>query len=161
MRYFAYGANTHHGQMARRCPGARYRGCAALPGYELIFRGCADLRPAPGQVVQGAIWDIDETHLLALDRYEGYPTFYGRERLTVEYEGCPVSAIVYLMQPGRSVVPPTASYLQALAEGYAACQLPKEQLTAAATRTYAEYDGERVYRSRQWGETPRPVSLGG
>jgi gamma-glutamylcyclotransferase (GGCT)/AIG2-like uncharacterized protein YtfP len=145
--------------MDHRCPGARYGGCATLPDYELIFRGVADLRPAPGRAVQGAIWDLDETHLLALDRFEGYPTLYGRELVTVQHEGRRVSAVVYLMQPGRRVAPPTASYLDTLAAGYAACQLPMEQLQAGVIRTYAEHDGETAYSSRQWGGSV--VSLGG
>lgn len=160
MRYFAYGANTNRRQMVHRCPGALYLGLATLTGYELVFRGVADLRLAADRTVKGAIWDLDQTHLLALDRFEGYPTLYGRELVTVECDGRLVSAVVYRMPPGRQVAPPSRAYLDTLAAGYAACGLPAGQLESAIVQAYAEHDGEAVYRSRQWGEGFVSVSRG-
>ena len=77
--YFAYGSNMSPVQMRARCPSHRFVCAAELPGYKLAFtrysrkRGCgvADVVPAPGQSVWGAVFQVSGEDLAALDRHEG------------------------------------------------------------------------------------------
>ena len=155
MLYFAYGANTHHGHMAHRCPGATFLSTAELPGHELVFRGVADIRPAAQQTVHGALWNITDSDLVSLDRFEGYPTLYTRRGVSVVLDRSRhgfdrALAVIYQMQPGREVAPPSGTYLDTLSAGYADCDLPEQQLETALIVTLDEHDGATTYRSTLW-----------
>lgn len=82
--YFAYGSNLNFEQMAYRCPEATVVGTAKLDGYELAFRrGYLTILPKEGASVEGLIWSVTDHDESQLDCYEGYPTFYDKETLTV------------------------------------------------------------------------------
>jgi gamma-glutamylcyclotransferase (GGCT)/AIG2-like uncharacterized protein YtfP len=61
------------------------------------------------------IWRITRAHLGALDRYEGYPQAYTRQRLTLP-DGS--EAWVYL-ERARRAGPPSRDYVARIREGYA------------------------------------------
>ena len=84
MKYFSYGMNTNSTQMARRCPDSVCLGPARLPNYQLVFRGVADIEPAPDTWCDGVLWEISERDLDALDVLEGYPWHYTRFSVLVE-----------------------------------------------------------------------------
>ena len=89
--YFAYGSNLNFEQMAYRCPEATAVGTAKLDGYELAFRrGYLTVLPKEGASVEGLIWSITDHDESQLDCYEGYPTFYDKETMTVtDADGTP------------------------------------------------------------------------
>jgi len=111
MTYFAYGSNLLEGEMARICPGNtfQFRGPAGLRGYRLAFTrrskrshgGVADVVPAEGDSVWGALYDIGQPCLAALDRKEGYPTAYLRRSVMVQVdadeEAATVPAFTYVV----------------------------------------------------------------
>jgi len=77
--YFAYGSNLHWPQMRRRCPSSRVVGRATLADHRLGFPvtshgdwagGVAGVHPAPGDAVEGVVYDVSGEDLLELDRYE-------------------------------------------------------------------------------------------
>ena len=156
--YLAYGANTHRGAMAHRCPGAEFLGTASLDNYALAFRGVADVRPAKGQAVHLALWEITANDLAALDRFEGYPRLYTRKQVAFEtltllhHAVLPTNphAWIYLMTKGYGLAPPSWSYLETLREGYADCGLPAEQLTDALADIPLRRPVADGYRSQQW-----------
>ncbi len=155
MLYLAYGANTNRAAMAHRCPEAEFIGLADLPGYELVFRGVADLRPAPDQTAQVALWDITEADLAALDRFEGYPRLYTRRQvpftpLLLRQSLPSVRAWVYTMTRGPALAPPVPYYLATLQEGYRDCGLPGQQLTAALALLPGRGSPAQGHVSRQW-----------
>ena len=117
MYYLAYGMNTNVAQMAHRCPAAISLGVAELDGYELVFRGCADINPCPNNTMEGVLWDITDDCLAALDVLEGYPTYYTRYDVPVFHKGKWKTAMVYKMNSG-DIFPPSAGYLRMLFEGY-------------------------------------------
>lgn len=105
MLYFAYGSNMHVGQMADRCPGARAVGPATLPGYRLAYTfesrlwggGVATVVPDDADEVHGVLWEVDEGHVAALDRYEGVAQgIYRREEIDVVAAGAPARALIYI-----------------------------------------------------------------
>ncbi len=157
MLYFAYGANTHRAAMAYRCPEAEFLGTARLTGYVLTFRGVADVVPRHDGTVYGALWDITDTDLEALDRFEGYPRLYTRSQVTfapsrtvrpVVHPSKP-RAWIYAMTPGHTLGAPSPSYLETLREGYADCGLPSCQLEEAVLAASGRSD-RRGYVSQQW-----------
>lgn len=112
-------------QMARRCPGAKVIGAVRLDGYRLTFAGgersgVATIRPAAGSHVDGVLWDISEWAESKLDRYEGFPDFYGKEMLTVtDKAGNAHEVMAYTMNaPYRNILcVPDVSYLYGIVAG--------------------------------------------
>ncbi len=98
--YFAYGSNLNAGQMKQRCPDSEEISAAVLDGWQLKERLFADIEPAPGECVNGALYEISRKDLANLDYYEGYPEFYTRKRVQVtDCAGVYREALVYVMTP--------------------------------------------------------------
>ena len=115
--YFAYGSNLNFEQMAYRCPEATAVGIAKLEGYELAFRrGFLTILPKEGASVEGLIWSVTDHDESQLDCYEGYPTFYDKETMTVtDADGAPHEIMVYTMNaPYRDQLLPVSSRYNAV-----------------------------------------------
>lgn len=116
--YFAYGSNLCVKQMARRCPGAVDPRLAVLADHDWLIneRGVATLEPLSGSAVHGVVWTITDEDLAVLDRAEGVPDRYRRDRYTVHTETRSSEAWVYIdhrVEPG----PPRPGYLERVIAG--------------------------------------------
>lgn len=149
--YIAYGSNLNLPQMAVRCPTATVKGSGEIKGYELLFRGVATVEPKEGGSVPVLLWDISPRDEAALDRYEGWPHLYRKEMMDVEMEGKTVSAMVYVMNDGRSLSLPSERYYGVIEEGYKTAGFPTAVLEQALARTLEKMDQEES----QW----RQVSM--
>lgn len=129
--YFAYGANTNVGAMANRCPLAKPHSSMKLRGHKLVFRGVADVVPAKGSMVEGALWWITPQCERALDSFEGFPTFYGKQYGKVTLDGVEHIVMFYTMVEDGPRSPPYNSYERTLREGYDQFGLPQSQIDAA------------------------------
>ena len=99
--YLAYGSNLNLRQMAHRCPGAELLGYTYLENTRLIYRGSLSgyylsIEDAAGCRVPCGVFRITPQDERNLDRYEGYPNFYGK----VTYKGLPLYAIDGTLRPG-------------------------------------------------------------
>lgn len=111
------GSNLNFDQMAYRCPEATVVGTAKLDGYELAFRrGYLTILPKEGASVEGLIWSVTDHDESQLDCYEGYPTFYDKETMTVtDADGTPHEIMVYTMNaPYRDQLLPVSSRYNAV-----------------------------------------------
>lgn len=99
--YFAYGSNLNIEQMKNRCPDSIGISSAVLNGWKLIERTYADIEKCPEGCVNGALYEISENDLAALDHYEGYPEYYTRQEVVVtDNAGIYQKALVYTMTEG-------------------------------------------------------------
>ena len=78
-------------QMKERSPGAKPAGAGALPGYRLAFRGAArgyylTLLPEPEGLVPVGVWEVTPEDLEKLDEYEGYPEFYYKLEVDMDFK---------------------------------------------------------------------------
>ena len=128
MLYFAYGMNTNRSEMAQRCPGALSLGHARLVDRIFRFAIHADVVKCRGSYVDGVLWTIDDFHLNALDRLEGYPYYYNRRRLRVAHNDRIVMAETYYMQPGNLDSLPSQGYFDMVVEGYNQHNIPLDQV---------------------------------
>ena len=86
--YIAYGSNLNVPQMRMRCPRATILGTATLKGWVLLFKGSKTgsyltiERNEKGSVPV-VIWEVTESDEKALDRYEGFPSFYYKKDIKV------------------------------------------------------------------------------
>lgn len=138
--YIAYGSNLNLPQMAFRCPTAKVVGTSEIKDYELLFRGgrrssVATVEPLKGSSVPVLLWKLKERDLQALDRYEGYPSFYRKEILDVELRGKTVSAMVYIMNDGHTFGSPSDYYINTIMEGYQSAGFNTELLEQAVEKS--------------------------
>lgn len=137
--YIAYGSNLNLGQMAHRCPDAEAVGTGVIRDYRLAFKALganafATIEACEGESVPVAVWRISHRDEAALDRYEGYPAHYGKERLDVlmgEDGGGIVSGIVYVMNQKAVRQLPATSYFEAVLSGYRSFGLDEQKLFEA------------------------------
>ena len=98
-------------QTQQRCPGITRIGRSQLNGFRLVFNYHADIIPADKCIVHGGLWKITGDHEVALDQYEGYPTYYGKY-----YEN---DVMFYRMrEAAENSEPPSKWYLKTIVQGY-------------------------------------------
>jgi len=127
--YIAYGSNLNTQQMRFRCPNAVVMGTAELKDWRLVFKGSKTgsyltIEQAEGYTVPVAVWEVNEVDEASLDRYEGYPSFYYKQELELEYKGITSGrkrkrkVFVYIMNEDRPYGVPSRYYLETCAFGY-------------------------------------------
>lgn len=127
--YIAYGSNLNIRQMRFRCPRARIIGTAEIDGYELLFKGSLSgsyltIEPKADSKVPVAVWSVTEADEAALDRYEGFPSFYYKKDFELKVKGIRTGKIrnlktfVYIMHEERKIGMPSDYYVSTCLEGY-------------------------------------------
>lgn len=132
MFYFAYGSNMHHAQMKRRCPQSRFIKRVCLKDYSLAYDGYADdwrgavanLVATNGGEVWGGLYEISESDLAALDRYEEYPTSYARSVFLVRDDKNKIYTVLAYVRTGETVGEPSKEYRSTVLQGARDCGLP-------------------------------------
>lgn len=128
--YIAYGSNLNVRQMKMRCPGATILGTANLKGWELLFKGSKTgsyltIEQKADGTVPVVIWEVTPSDEQALDRYEGFPNFYYKKDIKVQYKGIrtgkrrTVNAFAYIMHEDRPLGIPSGYYVATCLDGYA------------------------------------------
>lgn len=127
--YLAYGSNLNIRQMRFRCPTAVVIGKGIIKDYRLLFKGSKTgsyltIEKDKGYEVPVAVWKVDEPCEKALDRYEGYPSFYYKKEIEIDYisikkkEPRRCKAFVYIMHEERELGIPSRGYVEVCLEGY-------------------------------------------
>lgn len=152
--YFAYGSNINVEQMKRRAPGAVVVLALELKGWELVFRGVADIVPKRGSSVHGLIWRLTPEDEDALDAFEGidprrpFLGVYRKERIRLPE---PIDgewfALVYVMN-SEGIFPPYGVYLRTILGGYARFDFPIKRLRKALHFAHDALAPSDVERSR-------------
>lgn len=153
--YFAYGSNLDQGAMKFRCPDAVPAGPAELKNWRLTFRGVADIEPAQGRVVRGALWWVSKKDIKALDGYEGAPNFYEQRILEIVLaDGTLREAMTYVMVDRRAygeVGLPSPHYYETIARGYRDFGLKMGTLRKALRETQDEHREQGIISYRERG----------
>jgi gamma-glutamylcyclotransferase len=126
MKYFAYGSNMDAERMRERDIRFSQRTHGILKGYRLEFNKIASRNPQEGYanvvkfengIVEGVIYEIPDSDLSKLDRFEGYPDHYDRLMIKVQLDdGQKLEAIIYIAQPDKIAegLKPSRDYLDHL-----------------------------------------------
>ncbi len=155
--YIAYGSNLNIHQMKYRCPNAKAVHTSEIKDYELVFRGSktgsyATIEPCEGKTVPILLWETTAQDELALDFYEGYPNFYGKEDMEVEVDGQSVSAYVYIMPESHQLGMPSQKYIDCILEGYDSAGFDPQILQDAIDTTEQKMDSgqQQQFEMRWW-----------
>lgn len=144
--YIAYGSNLNIGQMKMRCPNARIIGTSTVQDYELLFKGSKTgsyltIEPKAGESVPVAVWETTDDDEVALDRYEGFPTFYYKTEMELPIVGIRTRKVrmrkvyVYIMHGERRIGIPSGRYVQTCLEGYRAFGFDEDILFQAVEKS--------------------------
>ena len=142
--YVAYGSNLNKGQMKYRCPTAKYIGTGELQSYELQFKGrersaFATIGQKDGASVPVGLWEIQARDERALDMYEGFPSHYYKQDVSVQMGSREVNAMVYIMNPRMNFNLPSPSYYATVHQGYRDCGLDTAALEQALQSSTQQY----------------------
>lgn len=168
MYYFAYGSNMNWRQMQRRCPSARFVCIARLPGYEFAIArhsrlrdcGTANIFPKAESTVWGVVYEVSESEMLIMDRFEDGYSRYKRfvykfgiadsePQPEPEASGAPsmLEVIVYIAPKETSVPLPNAEYKRLMFEGARHWQLPADYCLMLAQLKAAEEEKRLTAKS--------------
>ena len=142
--YAAYGSNMNLVQMKKRCPKATVIGKGELHGYKITFRGrhagVANVEKHEADSVPIVLWAITKECEKALDRYEGYPTLYKKETVTIAAANGAQEAMVYVMAKQYESMPaiPTEHYFEIIRQGYQDNDIDTAPLNKALVNTRVE-----------------------
>lgn len=160
MLYFAYGSNLDPLQMAARCPGHQVVGLAMLADHRLVFPrfsadwggGVASPALAHGEKVWGVLYELGESDVAALDRYEGWVgagdqhNLYDRETVTVELvrpdDGSVprrLRVLTYVARPSNASAP-SRRYLETVLRGARHHRLPDDYVERLGKTEVREED---------------------
>lgn len=140
--YLAYGSNLNVQQMRMRCNYATILGTAELKGWELLFKGSKTgayltIEEREGGTVPVVVWAVTPSDEAALDRYEGFPTFYYKRELRVQCKGIrtgkrrTIDAFAYVMHEDRPIGVPGDYYMRTCLDGYDTFFFDRNVLLAA------------------------------
>lgn len=124
MYYFAYASNLSKKRLRTICPESQPKFTATLPNYALVFAGWsrewhggkATIKAMRGEKVRGAIYEVSDSCLKALDKHE---VGYSRLAVTVfDEDNQPVPAVTYIMSGQIAEALPSQEYLAVIREGY-------------------------------------------
>ncbi len=135
--------------MRMRCPGARVIGTSVVEGYRLLFRGSRTgsyltIEPQEGASVPVAAWAVTEEDEAALDRYEGFPSFYYKKEMELPLKGIRTGKVrrrkvfAYIMHEDRPLGLPSEFYMETCLQGYRSFGFDEAFLEQA----YADSSGE-------------------
>ena len=149
--YIAYGSNLNVSQMRFRCPEVRPVGKGELHDWRLLFKGSRTgayltIEKKPGYSVPVGIWEVTNKDEKRLDRYEGYPVFYRKEKMLINVRDLSDGktrlreCFVYIMDEKRQVTAPSPFYLFTCMDGYDDFGLDQKILQKAYEESGGKYD---------------------
>jgi gamma-glutamylcyclotransferase (GGCT)/AIG2-like uncharacterized protein YtfP len=139
---FAYGSNMSLLQMKERCPNSKDKlqpFVAKADGWKLCFPRHSDRRqggvgsivPAKGEVVWGVVFGVTLEDLASLDRSEGVPSAYRRDRLPLTWGNLKQEVWAYFAIPKDDPpkhYKPHEDYLALYIRGAESFKLPSEYI---------------------------------
>lgn len=138
MYHFAYGSNLCTDFVREHCPSAAFVACAALPNFRVEFRhysqamggGISTVIEAPGELVQGCIYEIPERQLRKLDAVESVPDGHYRRDgfLVLDAGGRWRRAELYRVATPTGPYLPSKSYVDLMVAGAKEHGLPPEYI---------------------------------
>lgn len=119
---FAYGSNMLLERLAVRIDHLgpiKVVGTYVLQNYEMLFNAggqFANIRPCPGAVVEGVLYELNHTQMVQMDWYE---RLYERQYTDIIYQGQPYILCTYVCVDKRSlhVGKPLLPYLNFCLDG--------------------------------------------
>jgi gamma-glutamylcyclotransferase (GGCT)/AIG2-like uncharacterized protein YtfP len=144
MNNFAYGSNMDPSFITEYCPSASFKMRAYLPNYEVQFRhyseelggGISSIIEAPGELVEGVLYDIPGAELDELDELESIDQgLYKRETfLVLGEDGAWHKADLYRVVEPKGPFDPAPDYIGKMITGATAHGLSQAYIERLVAR---------------------------
>ncbi len=137
MLYFAYGSNLDESLMKLRCKESKVLSTAWIEGYCLSFTryssgwdcGVADVVLCEGKEVWGLLYQITDSDLKELDKFEGYPDAYTRFQTDARTENkIYKGAYVYTVRLKSDFILPSSAYFNIIKRAATKHAFPEQYL---------------------------------
>ena len=95
------------------------------------------------------IWEVTPSDEKALDRYEGYPAFYYKKDIKLQYKGIrtgkrrTINAFAYIMHEDRPIGVPSIYYMKTCLDGYDTFYFDKQILLNAYKNSMEMCENEK------------------
>lgn len=162
--YIAYGSNMCLERLKKRCADSEYVGTGILSDYKLLFRKSASgfyasIDKAEKEEVPVVVFRISKADENMLDKYEGCPTWYRKEKMTVILSnGKSIKGIVYkLPEDSAKIGIPTNEYYNIISNAYKSLGLNEKVLERALLFSFKRGDPKDLLINKS---TSRQQSLG-
>jgi cation transport regulator ChaC len=119
-----------------------------LEGYDFVYDGCsrkwcgaaANIVKKEGSEVWGCLYEIDESDLEKLDRYEGVKQciYCKKEVIVIDNKGERHNAIVYIRPKPEKQGNPSDEYRNTVVKGAIECGLPEWYIEGKLRGQYGE-----------------------
>ena len=151
--YFAYGSNMDAAAMRGRCPKSQPLGVARLARHRfaLMADGYATVVRDPNAQVHGVLYDLAQSDMPALDRYEDISRgLYAKANQPVlRANGSPVRALVYIGRAGAGAAANRRpGYMEGVIGAARAAGLPV---------AYVDFLGSLLSGGKQSAARPRAI----
>ena len=139
--YFAYGSNLNLRNMKRMGPGIKCIGKTVLSNYRLVYKGICSfdsyltIEPCKDRSVPIGVYKISKINEFLLDRYEGYPILYSKNKIQVKMHGKILSGMIYIMKEEYDYNIPSLEYIKMCEQGYENFEFNKDILDEALQYT--------------------------
>ena len=127
MYYFAYGSNMNPTQMINRCPSSKFVTTGHIQDHILNFpifsrkrnSFVASIKPMPGHIVEGVVWEFVDDELPIMDRFESLGKNYDRVTMDITIPSGTINAVVYIaiIKDDSVEGTPSKEYLDTINEG--------------------------------------------
>ena len=128
--------------MGRYFPGMPVNCSATLKGWELLFKksktgAYLTIEENPDCTVPAVIWSVSADDEAVLDRCEGFPMYYYKRKLKVQYKGIAtgrlrtVKGFAYIMPEEREYGIPSERYMDICITGYRTFEFDRRPLYEA------------------------------
>lgn len=160
---FAYGSNMSTARIRARVTSARVIGRGLLHGHRLVWHkiskdgsGKCDVvtSDAPGAVVHGVLYTIDQAEKATLDRAEGLGKGYAERHVTIEVGGERFVATMYYATHRDPALKPYSWYRAHVLTGAYEHELPPDYI-AELEAIEALEDEDTVRHAEQMALVPR------
>lgn len=153
MLYVAYGSNMNLEQMKYRCPNSKVVCNGKMIGWKLVFNIHADVIKTNDSKdrVPVVVWDIADEDWDRLDMYEGYPSYYIKEDVSVKLDNGKIEkAVVYVMADRRKgICPPYQNYFDCIKIGYIENGIDTEYLYESLEYSYINETEYNKYNPKE------------
>lgn len=131
--YFAYGRNINKKQMKERFGKEPHSiGVGVLNDYKLCFNksldGKANIIKQDGEKVYGLIYKLSDKDLKELDKYEGVPNHYKREKICVKFKDKIYHCWVYIATKIDNSLKPPKDYIDEIINSMKENNFPLEYI---------------------------------
>ncbi len=147
--YLAYGSNLLEQNLKSYCPKAKLKGTVILEDYTLYFKGSCNnysyltIEKQIGSYVPAAIFELPESEISNLDKYENYPNLYRKKFMDIKFRNYTLRVMTYILRSEYRYYLPSVEYITSCVNGYQSFMFDKQVLIDAIINTKNRIEKQR------------------